>query len=1194
MPLFFIANAGQVDARAAFYVPGSEKSVLFEPGGISIILAGRGKPTTGAPQAERDDGSAGRWAVHLAFEGAAHSAGPVGEGRTPTVVSYFKGPAEEWRAGLPTFSRLAYHDLWPGIDLVYTGAPGRLKYELIVGPGADPSMIRFTYKGVSGVSLDKDGRLEVRTPLGSFRDDVPVAFQEKDGKRADVAAAFQLGEWNEAGNSRAYGFVLGEYDRTLPLVIDPAILIYCGFIGGYNDDQGTAIARDGAGNVYITGWTESMDFPAGVGPDLTFNSTYPGPDAFVAKVNAEGTALVYCGFIGGVRDDAGTGIAVDSSGNAYISGWTHSADFPAFVGPGLSYHGNIVQYCDGFVAKVNPTGTALVYSGFVGGSNDDEVLGIALDGSANAYITGWTASSDFPRLSGPDLTFNGVRDAFVAKVAASGAGLVYSGYIGGSGSDEGTGVAVDGSGKASLTGFTNSRPSEGFPVAVGPFLTHAGGQDAFVARVASSGAGLEFCGYIGGSGDDSGAAIALDASGNAYITGTTTSRYHFPAMTGPFLTYSGGTDAFVAKVTSSGDGLEYCGYIGGTGDDEGTAIAVDSARNVYVSGSTNSPSGFPVTGGPGLVPAGLRDAFVVTVKPSGDGLFYGGYLGGYDDDGAAGVAADGRGNVWVTGFTRSTDFPVIVGPSLVPGAGYGVSYDAFAAKIFEKLPPAAPANLRASGANVSSIDLAWDDQSGNEDGFEVERKSGAGGTWSRISTVDADVEAYHDGGRPEGTAYFYRVRAFNNIGTSAYSNEAELATLPTAPTDLSATAINARRVDLAWVDHSSGETGFKVERRANPADAWVQIGTSSANVTAYQDRSVSGETTYYYRVLAYDAGGDSGPSNIVSATTPVLTIPEAPSNLQAAPTSSFIVDLAWADNSYDEDGFRVERKTGADGTWAEVASVGPDVTAHRDPGLLESTTYFYRVRAYNNAGQSSYSNEAAVTTPEFRPRLRTPVSNISFGNVNICAVAVQTTTLYNDGAAPLTVSAVTRTSGSGEWTYAGPAPPFSVPAGGSRTISVRFAPTEAVFSNAAFTVASDDPDTPSAPFAASGTGYLPSITLSLQVQRLTERAWIIRRDYARLEVIVNKSAPLDVTTYRLSRRSGSGTYQAIRDFTEADFANGVLVYNDTFLAVGTTYVYKLEALDCLGRTIASSNETGPPAPPPDPKIKARPLKKRVL
>jgi|GEM_PF-2171500 len=320
-------------------------------------------------------------------------------------------------------------------------------------------------------------------------------------------------------------------------------LVYAGFLGGSGSDAGYGIAVDASGNAYVTGYTESSDFPAVVGPDTTFNGY---DDAFVAKVNPSGTALVYAGFLGGSSYEEGEGIAVDASGNAYVTGVTYSSDFPAVVGPDTSFNG----YYDAFVAKVNPAGTALVYAGFLGGSSYEEGEGIAVDASGNAYVTGYTGSSDFPAVVGPDTSYNGNFDAFVAKVNPSGTALVYSGFLGGSDWDEGRGIAVDASGNAYVTGETTSSD---FPAVVGPDLSYNGGYDAFVAKVNPSGTALAYAGFLGGSGDDHGNGIAVDASGNAYVTGETESS-DFPAVVGPDTSHNGGYDAFVAKVGAGGGG----------------------------------------------------------------------------------------------------------------------------------------------------------------------------------------------------------------------------------------------------------------------------------------------------------------------------------------------------------------------------------------------------------------------------------------------------------------------------------------------------------------------------------------------------------------------------------------------------------------------------------------------------------------
>ena len=1184
-PLSFIPNRGQLDARAAYYIAGRDKNIYFGPDGLTISLTKSGLLERGH---KGKTGQSKRWTVKLDFVGAAPGVVPAGEEKSGAVISYFKGRPEEWKTGIPAYARIVYRNLWPGIDLAYSGSSDRLKYQFVVHPGADPSKIRLLYRGASSVDVDRKGRLEVGTPLGGFQDEAPLAYQERDGQRVTVPVAFRLEPANAGARrgtgvddhadlvSRAYGFATGEYDPALPLVIDPATLIYCGFIGGSANDRGTALAVSSSGNAYVTGFTGSFDFPVTVGPDLAFNSANGGLDAFVAEVAADGTGLVYCGFIGGSGDDVGSGIAVDASGSAYVSGWTFSQDFPAFVGPSLTYSGNITQFSDAFVAKVRADGTGLVYSGFVGGSLSDQATAIALDGSGHAYLTGVTDSIDFPAVGGPDLSYNGLTDAFVAKVAADGTGLVYSGFIGGSADEAGTSIAVDTSGNAYITGSTTSFPTEHFPVTVGPSLTFGGSQDAFVAKVNASGSALVYCGYIGGTDIEVGAGIAVDPQGNAYVTGTADSGFRFPVTVGPDLTHSGGHDAFVAKVAPSGANLVYCGFIGGTGSDYGLAIAVDASGIAYVAGSTDSQSGFPVTGGPSSFQAGFLDAFVATVDPSGASLIYSGFIGGSSDDEAAGVAADGAGNVYVAGYTRSIDLPVLVGPSLFPGAGLGGSSDdAFAAKIFEDLPPAPPAGLHATNVTASEVDIAWTDRSTNENGFRIERKTGQAGTWAQIGSVGPNVTTFPDPGRTEGTTYVYRVRAFNAVGNSAYSNELEVLTRPAAPTGLTATAINERRVNLSWTDHSASETGFRVERKINAGDPWTAVGTVAANVTAFADTHVLENTTYTYHVLAFNAGGDSAPSNEASATTPPLTIPIAPSGLVAAALSATQVRLTWTDNSYNEDGFKIERKTGAAGVWAQVGTAAADAIAADDSGLAESTTYYYRIRAFNNAGDSGYSNEAPVTTPINQPILRVPVSNVVFGNVNECSFLDMTTVLYNDGGAPLAVTGISRTSGSTDFGYQTPAAPFNVPPLSSQAITVRFSPSNTGLVSAVFTVLSNDPANGSVQFGASGTGFVPTIGLVLQVQRLTERAWIIRRDYGLITLTVTKSAPFNVTTYRLSRKAGAGSYQTIKDFTEANLPSGVLTYADTFLATGTTYTYKVEALDCGGRVIASSSELGP-------------------
>ncbi len=439
MPLYFIENRGQLDSRVAYYVQGRDTTLYFTADGMTLVeteqkrgensAKGRlEKASLGRSIPAPEAGS--RWVVKLDFVGANPNPKITAGDRLPAVLSYFKGPKEKWNAGLSTYGSIAYSDLWPGIDLVYSGTANRVKYTFLVKPGADPARIRLAYRGVEGIRLNEAGQLEVATPAGVLHDDRPYAYQEVDGRRVGVNVAYSL-DPASAGGPHRYGFAVDSYDRGKPLVLDPAVFVYAGYIGGSGIDAGFGIAVDSSGNAYVTGFTDSTEatFPVAVGPDLTYNGG--SIDAFVAKVNAAGTALVYCGYIGGSGEDVGYGIAVDGSGNAYVTGQTFSTEttFPVTVGPDLTYNGG--GGGDAFVAKVNAAGTALVYCGYIGGNNDDIGYGIAVDSSGNAYVTGSTVSTEatFPVAVGPDLTYNDDSDAFVAKVNATAATLAAAASI---------------------------------------------------------------------------------------------------------------------------------------------------------------------------------------------------------------------------------------------------------------------------------------------------------------------------------------------------------------------------------------------------------------------------------------------------------------------------------------------------------------------------------------------------------------------------------------------------------------------------------------------------------------------------------------------------------------------------------------------------------------------------------------------
>jgi Ca2+-binding RTX toxin-like protein len=581
-------------------------------------------------------------------------ASPQAENPQEGIVSYFKGDPANWRTAIPTHNRIVYRDLWPGIDLVYASGQ-KLKYEFVVHPGAHPGDIRLRWRGATNLSITPDGSLRVTTPAGTLEDEAPTSFQGA----ARVETAFEL-------SGTSVGFRIGAYDATRTLVIDPTIIVYSGFIGGDATDAGDGIAVDATGAAYVTGRVDSTQasFPETIGPDLEHNG---GSDTFIAKVSPSGS-LVHVGYFGGSQQDIPRDVAVDSSGAAYLTGYTTSTEaqgFPVVGGPDPTYNGGPF---DAFVAKVAPSGASLVYSGYIGGLGDDGAYGIAVDPTGAAYVTGYTDSdaSTFPVMSGPSLTLGAGGDAFVTKVAPSGALLVYSGYIGGDGLDYTRGITVDAAGNAYVVGEASSTEVT-FPETMGPDLIHNGAEDAFVAKVSPSGTSLVYAGFIGGSLFDSAYDVAVDATGAAYVGGYTESgEATFPETVGPDLTHNGGNDAFVAKVVPSGSSLQYAGYLGGADTDVATAIAIDASGAAYLAGRTRSTEAtFPETVGPDLTYNGISDAFVAKVGPSGLSLVFAGYVGGADFDYANDMELGPSGAV-LTGYTLSTElsFPVAVGPDL--------------------------------------------------------------------------------------------------------------------------------------------------------------------------------------------------------------------------------------------------------------------------------------------------------------------------------------------------------------------------------------------------------------------------------------------------------------------------------------------------------------------------------------------------
>jgi hypothetical protein len=640
LPLHFVANRGQLDPSVVYYAKSEGATVYCTEEGLVFGFTRelRNRVMSLRAEGEAISEKLGFFTLTLKFS-ENRRVKPEARGELEGKVNYFIGndPAL-WRTNIPTFAEVVYRDVYPGIDLVYSGEQRRLKYTFHLEPGADPNQIKMIYDGIEGLWIDDDtGELVIQTEWGEMRDAKPLAYQEISGIRKEVSISFLLiGE-------KSIGFAIGDYDPKFNLTVDPG---YSTYLGGSDWDLGYGIAVDGSGNAYVTGYTLSSNFPT----KNPFQGAYGGGkyDAFVTKLNIDGQTLSYSTYLGGSDSDGGNGIAVDGSGNAYVTGGTYSPNFPT-KNP---YQGALSGNEDVFVTKLNSDGQTLSYSTYLGGSSNDSGSDIAVDGSGNAYVTGYTFSSNFPTQNPFQGALGGESDAFVTKLNIDGQTLAFSTYLGGSGSDPGNGIAVDGSGNAYVTGYTFS---SNFPTQ-NPFQGALdGGSDAFVTKLNIDGQTLAFSTYLGGSGGDPGNGIAVDISGNAYVTGETWSS-NFPTQN-PFQGTSGGNvDAFVTKLNSDGQTLSYSTYLGGSNWDLGYGIAVDGSGNAYVTGDTNS-SNFPTKNPFQGVLGGGKDVFVTKLNSNGQMLSYSTYLGGSSEDSGRDIAVDSSGNAYVTGVTGSSNLP---------------------------------------------------------------------------------------------------------------------------------------------------------------------------------------------------------------------------------------------------------------------------------------------------------------------------------------------------------------------------------------------------------------------------------------------------------------------------------------------------------------------------------------------------------
>ena len=689
-PLLFEKNNGQTDGRVK-YLARSAGGVtyFFEENNLTMMLAKSFSHSKKiAPATEMQS-----HALKVTFIGANVHPAITAEEPASAISNYFIGnQPDAWQTHVANYQKIRYHNIYDGIDLIYYGNGKRLEYDFVVHPNADPSVIRIQYDGAEeALRLAEDGSVAIATSVGLMNEMKPVVYQTGRMKK-EIAARWQVVGDNELQ------FALGEYDRSQTLYIDP--ILHSTFVGGSGNDESYNMAVDQYGYILIVGQTTSSNYPTKAGAyDVSFNGAGGNNnwgDVFVTQLAPAG-ALVYSTFLGGSKGEAGLGIFIDANRHAIITGSTSSSDYPTTASAfDRTFNGGS---SDVFVTRLNANGSGLWFSTYLGGSSAETGTAIARDTGGNNYLVGYTNSNDFPTTTGAyDQTYNGASvaddDVFVAKLNAGGTALVYSTFIGGSGTEHGMDMALGANGFVYVTGMTTASD---FPTTPGAYDVsfNGGAQDGYVTKLNAAGSALLYSTFLGGSEaecDD--ASIAIDANANAYIVGNTTSA-DFPTTSGAFdVSYNGAGgknwgDVFVTKINAAGSGLIYGTFVGGSGDDEALNMALDRLGNVHFTGMTTSTNYPIILGAVDSTFNGGTDVMVTKLNANGALLSYSTFVGGSGDDRAEGIAVDFNGYTYIAGFTASTNYPTTAGA--LDASFNGGSNDAFVTMLDITPPKILPA-----------------------------------------------------------------------------------------------------------------------------------------------------------------------------------------------------------------------------------------------------------------------------------------------------------------------------------------------------------------------------------------------------------------------------------------------------------------------------------------------------------------------
>ena len=964
LPLTFVENRGQAGSRVRLHAQGAGHAVQLTRKAIAHTL-------------QRDSGDG--VALALRFRHANPRVDPVGSERAPGTVNYLIGnDPSRWRTHVPGYLGAVYRGLWPGIDLELSGQAGALKYEFRVRPGARVRDIELAYSGATGLRRDGDA-LKVGTALGDLRDAPPVTYQVIDGVRRPVDSRYRL------SGDRAYGFSVGRYDHDRELVIDPT-LAYSTLLGGSSHEMGSGIQVDAAGNAYVTGFTQSPNFPTTTGAFRRTGAATNNMDAFVTKLNPAGTALVYSTFLGGSNSEWGRDLAIDSAGNAYVTGKTMSPTFPTTSGAfDRSFNVDSCPRCgidqvDAFITKLNPSGSGLVYSTFLGGTSPDETFGIAIDGARNAYVTGETTGG-FPTTAGAfDTTANGGSDAYVAKLNAAGSALVYATRLGGADNELPEDLAVDAAGNATVGGSTRSAD---FPATPGAFdTTQNGGAfeerfDLFVTKLNAAGSGLVYSTFVGGSSSDFGADFAMDASGSTYLVGSTGSA-DFPTTAGALQPAGAGGGNFALKLNATGSALVYSTFLGAGG---ASAVAPDASGNAWLGGSSAPGGRTTADAFDPFFSGGVVDAYVAKLNATGSALLFASFLGGSESENVNDLALDAAGNPYLAGHTYSADFTTTAGAFDRTFAGDTTIFwgDAFVAKVDASStapPPPPPPPAPAAPGIVSPADGAvaappvtfdWTDVTGAASyTIQIDEISQFGAPLVLSATTTASQLT--TSALPDGT-WFWRVRAVNSAGTagdwSAVRTIQVQSTPPPPPPPVPGAPLLVSPADGAqvaqpftfdWSDVAAA-AWYVIEADDSSTFAAPLVWAATTTPSQLATNSLPAGTVFW-RVRAFNADGVGGPLSAVrtvqvqgtapppSGPLPAPSLVSPASDAQVPPGQPTVFD--WNDVA---GAATYTIQVDDSSTFSAPLTAGATVTSSRfTASSLPTARLWWRVRANDGAG----------------------------------------------------------------------------------------------------------------------------------------------------------------------------------------------------------------------------------------------------